>query len=93
MASVEDRTEAPGDPKLENLVMTEEEERDFETFTLASPNVLKSKTSWRASRENTKVYSPAQQVHRQDNLFTSQAWSVDSQALGHDQVNQVQGQA
>ena len=53
--------------------MTEEEERDFETLTLASPNVLKCKTSWRASRENTKVYSPAQQVHRQDDSFTSQA--------------------
>ena len=72
LASVEDLTEAPGDPnpKLENLVTTEEEERDFETFTLASLNALKSKTLWRASRENTR-YSPAQQVHRQDDLFTS----------------------
>ena len=73
--------------------MTEEEERDFETITLASPNALKCKTSWRASRENTKVYSPAQQVHRQDDSFTSQAWSVDSQALARDQVDQVQDQA
>ena len=69
-ASVEDLTEAPGDLKLENLVTTEAEERDFETFSLASLNTLKSKTSWRASRENT-WYSPAQQVHCQDESFTS----------------------
>ena len=37
LASVEELSEAPGDPQLENLKMTEEEQRDFETFTLASP--------------------------------------------------------
>ena len=29
--------------------------------------------SWRASQENTKFYSQAQQVHRQDDSFTSRA--------------------
>ena len=93
LASVEDPTENPGDPKLENILMTEEGERDFETFALASPNVTKRKTSWRASQENTKFYSQAQQVHHQDDSFTSQAWPIDSQALARDQVDQVQGQA
>ena len=51
LASVEDPAEIPGDNKLENLMMTEEEERDFETFALASLNVSKRKTSWRASQE------------------------------------------
>ena len=46
LASVEELSEAPGDPRLENLVMTEEEQRDFETFTLASPNARRGKTSW-----------------------------------------------
>ena len=32
------------DPKLEDLMTTEEEERDFETFTFASPKALKRKT-------------------------------------------------
>ena len=84
-AGLEDPAGFPDDPKLECLMMSEEE-RNFETFTLASPNVLKSMTSWRASRENTKVYSLAKQVYRQ-------ALSVDPQALARDQVNQVQGQA
>ena len=44
LASVEDPAENPGDPKLENLMMTEEK-RDFETFALASPKVAKRKTS------------------------------------------------
>ena len=74
-------------------MMSEEEERDFGTFTLASPKALKSITSWRASQENTKVYSLVQQVHRQEDTFTIQARSVDSQALARDQVNQVKGQA
>ena len=47
----------------------------------------------RVRPRKTKVYSPAQQVHRQDDSFTSQAWSVDSQSIARDQVNQVQGQA
>ena len=46
LASVEELSEFPGDPQLENLVMTEEEQRDFETFTLASPNARRGKTSW-----------------------------------------------
>ena len=45
LASVEDPAEIPGDNKLENLMMTEEEERDFETFAFASLNVSKRKTS------------------------------------------------
>ena len=72
LASVEDPAGFLGDPKLESLMMSEEEERDFETFTLACQNVLKSMTSWRGSQENTKVYSLAQQVHRQDDSFTCQ---------------------
>ena len=36
LASVEELPEAPGAPQLENLMMTEEEQRDFETFTRAS---------------------------------------------------------
>ena len=44
LASEEDPTDIPGDPILENLMMTEEEERDFETFALASPNVSKRKS-------------------------------------------------
>ena len=44
------------------------------------------------SRE-TKFYSQAQQVHHQEDYFTSQARSVDSQALARDQVDQVQSQA
>ena len=46
LASVKELSEAPGDLQLENLVMTEEEQRDFETFTLASPNARRGKTSW-----------------------------------------------
>ena len=46
LASVEELSEAPGDPQLENLVMTEEEQRGFETFTLAYPNARRGKTSW-----------------------------------------------
>ena len=55
LAYVEDPTEIPVDPKLENLMMSGEEERDFETFALASPNVSKRKTSWRVSQEIYKV--------------------------------------
>ena len=51
LASVEDPAEIPADNKLENLMMTEEEERDFETFALASLNISKRKTSWRASQD------------------------------------------
>ena len=40
-----------------------------------------------------KFFSQAQQVRHQDDSFTSQARSVDSQALARDQVDQVQGQA
>ena len=91
LASVEDPVEIPGDPKVERLMMTGEKERDFETFALASPNIPKRKTSWRASQENTKFYSQAQQVHRQDDSFVSQAQSLDSKALARDQVDQIQG--
>ena len=92
-ASVEDPAENQGDPKWENLMMTEEEERDFESLALASPSITKRKTLWKASQENTKFYSQAQQVHRQNDSFTSQARPIESQALALDQANHVQGQA
>ena len=91
-ASDEDPIVTPGDPKLENPMMTEEEEKDFETFVLASPMVSKRESSWRASKENTKFYSQAQ-VHHQNDSFTSQARPLVSQALARDQVEQAQGQA
>ena len=74
LAFLEDPADISGDPKLEreNLMLTEQEERDLDTFTLASRNSLKRKTSWRTSQRT-------QQGHRQDDLFTSQAQSVDSQ--------------
>ena len=59
LASVEELSEAPGDPQLEKQMMTEEEQRYFETFTLVSPNARRGKTSWKASQENTKFYSQA----------------------------------
>ena len=93
LASVEDPGENPGNPKLEKLMMTEEEERDFETFALGSPSVTKRQTLRKASQGNTKFYSQAQQVHRQEVSFTSQARPVESQAIALDQANQVQGQA
>ena len=74
-ASVEELSEAPGDPKLENLMMTKEEERDFETFTLAFPNARRGKTSWKASQENTKFYS---QARHQSESLASQARSLGS---------------
>ena len=86
LASVEELSKAPGDPQLENLVMTEEEQRDFETFTLASPNARRGKTSWKASQENTKFYSQAQQARHQSESLASQARSLGS-------VDQGQGQA
>ena len=85
-ASVEELSETPGDPKLENLMMTEEEKRDFETFTLASPNARRGKTSWKAAQENTKFYSQAQQAHHQIESLASQAHFLGS-------VDQGQGQA
>ena len=86
LASVEELSEAPGDPQLENLVMTEEEQRDFETFTLASLNARRGKTSWKASQENTKFYSQAQQARHQSESLASEARSLGS-------VDQGQGQA
>ena len=91
-ASGEDPIDILGDPKLENLMMTEKEEKDFETFALASLIVLKTESSWRASQKNTKFYSQAQ-VHHQNDSFTSQARFLVSQALARDQVELVQGQA
>ena len=93
LASVEDPAEIPGDHKFESLMMTEEEERDFETFALASPNIPKRKDLVEGLSREYKFYSQAQQVHRQDNSFTSEARPIDSQALARDQVDQVQGQA
>ena len=42
-ASDEDPAEISGDPKLESLVMTEEEERDFETFALPLRTYLRER--------------------------------------------------
>ena len=67
-------------------MMTEEEQRDFETFTLASPNAHRGKTSWKASQENTKFYSQAQQARHRSESLASQACSLGS-------VDQGQGQA
>ena len=83
-ASVEELSEARGDPQLENLIMGEQ--RDFETFTLASPNACRGKTSWKASQENTKFYSQAQQARPRSESLASQARSLGS-------VDQGQGQA
>ena len=73
-------------------MMTEEEEKDFETFALASPIVWKRESSWRVSQENMRFYSQVQVYHQNDS-FTSQARPLVSQALARDQVEQVQGQA
>ena len=86
LASVEELPEAPGDPQLENLMMTDEEQGDFETFNLASPNVHRGKSSWKASHENTKFYSQAQQARHQSESLSSRAHSLGS-------VDQGQGQA
>ena len=49
LASVEDPGENEGDPKLEDLMMTgEEDSRDFESFALASPSITKRKTLWKS---------------------------------------------
>ena len=49
LAAVEDPGENEGDPKLENLMMTgEEDSRDFESCALASPSITKRKTLWKA---------------------------------------------
>ena len=67
-------------------MMTEEEERAFETSTLASQNARRGNTSWKASQKNTKFYSQAQQARHQSESLASQAHSLDS-------VDQGQGQA
>ena len=56
LASVEDPVKIPGDSKLESLMMKEKEERDFETFALASPNI-QEKDLVQCPQENTKFYS------------------------------------
>ena len=86
-------SEAPGDPKLENLMMTEEEERDFDTFTLASPNAHRGKTSWKASQENTKFYSQAQQARHQSKSLASQVRSLGSVEKGQGQAQPLLDQA
>ena len=58
--------------------LNEEEQRDFETFTLASLNVRRGKTSWKASQENVKFYSQAQQARHQSESLASQARSLGS---------------
>ena len=67
-------------------MMTEEEQRDFETFTLASLIAHRGKTSWKASQENTNFYSQAQQARHRSESLASQARSLGS-------VDQGQGQA
>ena len=71
LASDEDPIDIPGHPKLENLMMTEEEEKDFETFALASPNVSK--------REYKVLFSGPG-----SSSGTSQAHPLVSQALACD---------
>ena len=69
-------------------MMTEEEERDFETFALASPNIPKWKEIMEGLSRDYKILfsGPA-------GSCTSQARPVVPQALAWDQVDQVQGQA
>ena len=55
--SEEDPTDA-GIPRLDSLKMTEEEERDFDNFSLASVTV--PKRSWRAE-EDSNVSKPQPQ--------------------------------
>ena len=62
-------------PNLSQLVLTEEELRDFDSFNEASTNFhsKKGKTRlWKVSQENTKFYSQAQQAnHRSDSMYSS----------------------
>ena len=90
---MEELSEAPGDPQLENLMMTEEEQRDFEAFTLASPNARRGKTSWKASQENTKFYAQAQQARHWSESLASQARSVGSAEQGQGQAQPLLDQA
>ena len=85
-----------GDPNLDQLMLTEEEQKHFESFALALPSlsVQKGKINplWKVSQENTKFYSQAQQAHQQTNpTFTSQAQPIRYQAQA--QVAQVPIQA
>ena len=93
LASVEELSEAPGDSQFENLMMTEEEQRDFETFTLASPYAHRGKTSWKASQENMKFYSQAQQARHQSESLASQASSLGSVDQDHSQAQPLLVQA
>ena len=90
---MEELSEAPGDPQLENLMMTEEKQRDFETFTLASQNARRGKASWKASQENTKFYSQAQHAHHRSESLASQACSVSSAEQGQGQAKPLLDQA
>ena len=63
LSGEEDSDLHQGDPNLTQPVMTEEEQRDYDSFALASPSVQykKGKTPlWKVSQENPQFYSQAQ---------------------------------
>ena len=92
-SSEEDPTDIPGDPKLENPVMTGGRRKEILRLSLLPLRMcLKRKSSLKGLQENTKFYSQAQ-VHHQDDSFATQARPVVSQTLARDQIYQVQGQA
>ena len=80
------RSYIEGIPNLTQLVLTEEEQRDFESFALASRSVSqKGKKGkpplWKVSPENPKFYSQAQQIqHQTDSIYTSQPIRSQAQA-------------
>ena len=73
----EDPVLQQGDPDLSQLVLTEKEQQDFDSFNEASTSsqIKKGKTPLcKVSQENTKFYSQAQQAIRQpDTISSSQA--------------------
>ena len=77
-----------GDPYLDQLMLTEEEEKDFESFTLASLRVKRGTALWKVSQENLKFYFQARQAQRQPQA------QVDIQAQAEPtQLPQAQAQA
>ena len=74
--SEEDPADTQGIPRLDSLRMTEEEERDFNTFSLAPATV--PKRSWRA-HEDSKDSRSHSQAHDVSN--TSQTRPVITQVV------------
>ena len=66
-----------GDPNLSQLVLTEKEQRDFDSFNEASTSSQSKKGKtllWNISQENTKFYAQAQQANHQSDLtYASQS--------------------